>query len=88
MRRQPQMAYAWLIHQAALDHVPAHRALQRTEQKYTAELPRQRAAYRAAPQEIHEGHEEHDADQTSQQAMEILPPENSLEFRNTHIEVA
>ena len=85
MGRQAVLADARVIHQAALHHVPAHRALQAAEQKDPRHRQYQVPWYASARQEIEKRHEKDHADAAAEQAMHVLPPEDGLEFRKTHV---
>ena len=68
-----------------LHHVPAHRALQPAEQEDARRASsRSRAGSGRATRNTDERHEEDDADQPPEQAVEVLPPEDALELLQRH----
>ena len=84
VRGEAEVAHARVVDQAALDHVPAERALQRAEREDARQLPRERAVDAPAHREPDEGQQEHRADGAPEQAVEVLPPEDALEAGQVH----
>src|SRR5215470_11752969 len=81
---QPILTDARIVHQPALDHVPADCALERAEQEYSAQARRKAAVDLSAEDEIKQRKQEHEADGPPQETMEILPPEDALELVERH----
>ena len=84
VRGEPVLAYPWIVDQAALHHVPAHRTLQAAEEKNAGELPSQLAIDAPAREKIEKGREERHADRAAEQAMTILPPKDAFELVERH----
>jgi hypothetical protein len=87
VRRQPELRHARIVDEAALDHVPAHRALQRAQREDRGELPRVFARDQASRGEPDERDQEDDADRSAQQPVEVFPPEDALELGEAHSRV-
>ncbi len=84
MRGQPELRDPRIVDEPALHHEPADHALQPAQHEDEHE-PR-RVTRRNAPlrDEPEQRHEEHDADEAPEQAMEVLPPEDALELVQGH----
>ncbi len=87
MGREPVLADLGHVHQSALDHVPAERALGAAEHEDQRETRHQPAAHAAAHDEPDEGEEEHQPDQPAPDPVDVLPPEDAAELRDRHARV-
>src|SRR6202008_5202323 len=79
--------HARIVDEAALHHEPPEGALQSAEDEDAGETPRERPVDRAPRDEIKEGNEEGEADEASEQPVEVLPPEDALEALDRHVVV-
>ncbi len=84
MRGEAKLRHAHVVDQAALHHVPAHRALQSAEDEDAEELPRVTGRNLAARGEPDERREKHETDQTAEEPVDVLPPEDALELGDRH----
>jgi hypothetical protein len=87
VRGQPEVAYARILDEAGLHHVPAERALHRTEKKYAAELPGKPPIEPPPREEPQERNQENRADHPAEEPVHVFPPEDSLEPIDVHCEV-
>src|SRR4051812_33430701 len=72
------------LRQARCHHPPAYRALQRAEGEDDPQLALQVATQSAAPEEPQKRQQIGDADKAAEQPVAPLPPEDDLEFIETH----
>src|SRR3954451_5252842 len=87
MRSQSVLADMGIIDQTAFHHIPPHRSLQAAKQENSGKLKAQRAVDRLSRKEINKGNKKGNPDDAAQQAVEIFPPENSLELTKAHTQV-
>jgi hypothetical protein len=84
MKGEPVMADARPIDQPALDHQPAHGALQRAEREEREPTRGERPREIPCPPEQNEGNQEHRADRPRAEPMEVFPEEDLLELAERH----
>src|SRR5262249_59572361 len=87
VRRETVLREARVVDETRLHHVPAHRALESAEDEDPRELPRQLARDPSARSEPHERQQEGGADETSEEPVYVLPPEDALEPVEVHVRV-
>ena len=84
MGHQPVLADLDPLGEAALDHVPAERALCAAEQQDRAEGREQPPRQPPAQPEVQKRHRIGETDQPAPQAVYVLPPVDRLEFGEAH----
>src|SRR6187455_1056476 len=87
MGGKPILTHVGILHQAAFDHIPSHRTLQAAQQKDSGKLKTKRPVDCLSDNKVKERDKKCQADNTPQQAMEILPPEDTFEFVQTHANI-
>ena len=85
MGSQAKLADPRIIHQTALDHVPAHRALQAAKNENTQQLGNQWSIDFSPKPEVEKWQEKDGTDESSQHTMPVLPEENALELVKFHL---
>jgi hypothetical protein len=85
MRGQAIVTDPRIVHQPALDHVPAHRSLQPAEDEDPQQLRHERRFDLAPQPEVEERQQEDDADQPPENAVPVLPEEDPLELVERHL---
>ena len=84
MRREPVLADLRAVHEAALHHPPAKRALQAAQHEQNGELRHQCALDLLREGKPEERNEEGKADETAEQPVPPFPPIDLLELRQRH----
>ncbi len=84
MGGEPVLADIGAVHEPALHHVPAERALEASEHEQAEKPRQQRARDVAGDQKAEERHEEGKADEAAEEAMRPFPPEDGLELIEAH----
>ena len=87
MRCEAELRDPRIVDEPALHHVPAHRALKRSEREDADELRRQTCRDPAPGDEPEQRQQERDSDRAPEQPMAVLPPEDALERVERHAAV-
>src|SRR5262249_39128440 len=84
MCRQPILTDARIVHQPALDHVPADCALERAEQEYSAQARRKAAVDLSAEEKKKRRKKEQEAEGPPKERMKIPPQKDPLDLVEGH----
>jgi hypothetical protein len=87
MRGEAVLAHMRVVHQTALDHVPAEQALQPAQDEHGCQARNQRSPDAAADQEIQKREQKHHSDGASQETVRVFEPVNALEAVQVHARV-